>query len=68
MVSDETFQRCRNQFKWEKPQMVDIGHSFGVRRTHILVREKTEDELKVRQGLSRGMSIRNRPMMRRGSV
>ena len=69
MVSDETFQRCRNEFKWEKPQMVDIGHSFGERRTHILIREKTEAERKIRKGLSRGMSARSvRPMMRRGSV
>ena len=49
-VSDTTFQRCRARFRWEKPQMTDVGENDGLSRTHFLVRVKTEAEIKSSQG------------------
>jgi hypothetical protein len=44
-VSDATFQRCRNGFKWEKAQMTHISGEDGLQRTHIMIRAKTKKEL-----------------------
>jgi hypothetical protein len=49
-VSDTTFQRCRARFRWEKPQMTDVGEKDGLSRTHFLVRVKTDEEIKSSQG------------------